>query len=99
MSKSRVRRAEKISDVLSRTLKDLGLTRRLREADIVRLFPEIVGPKIAEKAKAISINKGILRVKVSSAVWRQELNLTRKEMIDKLNAACGEQVVKEIHFS
>jgi predicted nucleic acid-binding Zn ribbon protein len=99
MSKSRVRRAEKISDVLSRTLSGLGLNERLREADVVRLFPEIVGAKIAEKARAISINKGILRVKVSSAVWRQELNLTRQEMIDKLNAACGELVVKDIHFS
>lgn len=99
MSKSRIRRAEKIGDVLSRTLADLGLTQRLKEADIVRLFPDIVGKKIAEKARAISINKGVLRVKVSSAVWRQELNLTRQEMIERLNAACGEPVVKDIHFS
>ncbi len=99
MSESRIRRAEKIGDVLSRTLKHLGLTQRLNEADVVRLFPEIVGAKIAEKAHAVSINKGILRVKVSSAVWRQELNFTRVEMIEKLNAALGANVVREIHFS
>ncbi len=94
-----VRRAEKIKDVLSRTLAQLGLEQRLRESEAVRLFAEVVGEKIAAKAQAVSINAGILQVRVPSSAWRQELNFGKAEIIEKLNAALGIAVVNDIYFT
>jgi predicted nucleic acid-binding Zn ribbon protein len=93
-----VRRAEKIQDILDRTLQQLGLAERMKEAEIVRRFGEIVGNNIAARAEAVSIRDGKLVVKVASPVWRQELNFSKQEIIDALNRASGNAVVTDIHF-
>jgi predicted nucleic acid-binding Zn ribbon protein len=94
-----VRRAEKIQGILDRTLQQLGLAERMKEADVVRRFSEIVGGNIAKRAEAVSIRDGKLVVKVSSPVWRQELSFSKKEIIEALNRVLGDNVVKDIHFS
>ncbi len=93
-----VRRAEKIQDILDRTLQQLGLAERMKEADVVRRFSEIVGSDIAARAEAVSIRDGKLVVKVASPVWRQELNYSKQEIIDALNRALNDSIVTDIHF-
>ena len=93
-----VRRAEKIQDILDRTLQQLGLAERMKEADVVRRFGEIVGGDIAARAEAVSIREGKLVVKVASPVWRQELNYSKQEIIDALNRAVSDNIVTDIHF-
>ena len=93
-----VRRAEKIQDILDRTLQQLGLAERMKEADVVRRFSEIVGDNIAARAEAVSIRDGKLVVKVASPVWRQELNYSKEEIIDALNRALSDNIVTDIHF-
>ena len=93
-----VRRAEKIQDILDRTLQQLGLAERMKEADVVRRFSEIVGDNIAARAEAVSIREGKLVVKVASPVWRQELNYSKQEIIDALNRALNDNIVTDIHF-
>jgi predicted nucleic acid-binding Zn ribbon protein len=93
-----VRRAEKIQDILDRTLHQLGLAERMKEADVVRRFGEIVGGDIAARAEAVSIREGKLVVKVASPVWRQELNYSKQEIIDALNRALSDNIVTDIHF-
>ena len=93
-----VRRAEKIQDILDRTLQQLGLAERMKEADVVRRFSEIVGDNIAVRAEAVSIRDGKLVVKVASPVWRQELNYSKQEIIDALNRALSDDIVTDIHF-
>ena len=93
-----VRRAEKIQDILERTLQQLGLAERMKEADVVRRFSEVVGGDIATRAEAVSIREGKLVVKVASPVWRQELNYSKQEIIDALNRALSDNIVTDIHF-
>ena len=93
-----VRRAEKIQDILERTLQQLGLAERMKEADVVRRFSEVVGGDIATRAEAVSIRDGKLVVKVASPVWRQELNYSKQEIIDALNRALSDNIVTDIHF-
>lgn len=94
-----VRRAENIKTIMSRTLTNLGLDQRLRESEAVRVFAEVVGEKIAQKAQAVSINAGVLQVRVPSSAWRQELNFGKAEIIERLNAALGAAVVTDIYFT
>ena len=93
-----VRRAEKIQDILERMLQQLGLAERMKEADVVRRFSEVVGGDIATRAEAVSIRDGKLVVKVASPVWRQELNYSKQEIIDALNRALSDNIVTDIHF-
>jgi hypothetical protein len=85
-----------LGDVVRDELTVLGLADRLREADIWRLWPEVVGEAIAARAMPVRIIKGTLTIAVSSGPWKQELNFLKAMMIEKLNERLGSQLVREI---
>jgi hypothetical protein len=85
-----------LGDVVRQELSALGLADRLREAEIWRLWPDIVGPAVAARAMPLRIIKGTLTVAVSSGPWKQELNFLKGMMIEKLNNQLGGEVVREI---
>lgn len=85
-----------LSDVVRVELTALGLADRLREAEIWRLWPEVVGKTVAARAMPLRIIKGTLTVAVSSGPWKQELTFLKAMMIEKLNSCLGGEVVKEI---
>ena len=85
-----------LSDVVRVELTTLGLAERLREAEIWRLWPEVVGPVVAARAMPLRIIKGTLTVAVSSGPWKQELTFLKGMMIEKLNERLGGEVVREI---
>jgi hypothetical protein len=85
-----------LADVVQAELTTLGLAERLREAEIWRLWPEIVGQTVAARAVPLRIIKGTLTVAVSSGPWKQELSFLKGMMIERLNDRLGGEVVKEI---
>jgi len=85
-----------LGDVARQELTALGLAERLREADIWRFWPEVVGPTVATRAMPLRIIKGTLTVAVSSGPWKQELGFLKGMMKDKLNERLGGEVVKDI---
>lgn len=85
-----------LSDLMPEALSGLGLSERLREAEIWRLWPEIVGQAIATQAQPLRIIGGTLTVAVSSGPWMQELTYLKAMMKSKLNDRLGGEVVKEI---
>jgi hypothetical protein len=94
--RARMRFPKPLPDLLQDGLAGLGLGERLREADIWRLWPDVVGPTVASRAQPVRIIKGILTVAVSSAPWMQELRFHTGMMKEKLNQRLGGEVVKEI---
>jgi hypothetical protein len=96
VKRSRMRMPLPLADVARQELTVLGLAERLREADIWRFWPEVVGPTVATRAMPLRIIKGTLTVAVSSGPWKQELGFLKGMMIEKLNERLGGDVVKEI---
>lgn len=85
-----------LGDIARVEFSTLGLAERLREAEIWRLWPEVVGDAVSARATPVRIIKGVLTIAVSSGPWKQELNFLKSMMIEKLNERLGAQVVKEI---
>jgi hypothetical protein len=96
VKRARMRFPLPLGDVARQEFTALGLTERLREAEIWRLWPEVVGPTVATRAMPLRIIKGTLTVVVSSGPWKQELGFLKGMMKDKLNARLGGEVVKDI---
>jgi hypothetical protein len=96
VKRARMRFPLPLADVARQEFTALGLAERLREADIWRLWPEVVGPTVATRAMPLRIIRGTLTVVVSSGPWKQELGFLKGMMKDKLNACLGGEVVKEI---
>jgi predicted nucleic acid-binding Zn ribbon protein len=76
----------------------VGITKKLREYNVLTSWETIVGEQIARVAKPQRIDNGILHVTVGSAPWRAELSMRRREMIEKINTAVGKEAVREIRF-
>jgi len=69
-----------------------GLTRKKVEA----AWAEIMGPFISNETENIRLDKGVLRLKITSASLRQELHFSRDQIQEKLNEFLGETYVMEV---
>ena len=96
LKRQRMRFPLPLGDIARQEFSALGLAERMREADIWRLWPDVVGPVVAARAMPLRIIKGTLTVAVSSGPWMQELRFLTAMMRDKLNERLGGDVVSEI---
>ena len=96
VKRTRMRFPLPLAEIARQEMSVLGLAERMREADIWRLWPEVVGPVVAARATPLRIIKGTLTVAVSSGPWMQELRFLTTMMRDKLNQCLGGDVVREI---
>jgi hypothetical protein len=85
-----------VSGLLQGNLVGFGLAERLREAEIWRVWPDVVGATLASRAHPVRIINGTLTVAVSSAPWMQELRFMTAMMKEKLNSRLGSEIVRDI---
>jgi hypothetical protein len=93
--------AEEISSLrraLERSLRDLGLQKRLKTEQLSVLWPKIVGPSVAKIAHPAQFRNGTLFIDVTDSVWIQELKFQEGELIGRLNDALGESLVRRLFF-
>lgn len=94
--RAKMRFPKPLAEIIPESLKGHGLAERLREADIWRLWPDVVGAVIAFRAEPVRIINGTLTVAVSSGPWMQELTFLKGMLKEKLNSRLGAEIVKEI---
>ena len=69
-----------------------GLTRKKVES----AWAEIMGQFISNETESIRLDKGVLRLKITSASLRQELHYSRDQIRVKLNEHLGESYIMEV---
>ena len=89
---------QQVGVVIKKFLKKTGLEKGVKEQETLVLWNKTVGSKISKNTKPISIKKGVLEVKVSTATWKQELQFQKIEIIKKLNKKLNKNIIKEIKF-
>ncbi len=88
--------AENIGAIIRQWLQQSGLSDKLKEQSVPNYWTEIVGEAVARHAEVERIDKGRMYIRVSSAVWRNELMLRRDEIKRKINERFGAEVVQEV---
>jgi hypothetical protein len=83
---------------LARSLRDLGLQKRLKIEQLTALWPKLVGPTVAKIAFPAQFRSGTLFIDVVDSVWMQELKFQEGELIGRLNDALGEPLVRRLFF-
>jgi predicted nucleic acid-binding Zn ribbon protein len=76
---------QSIGEVLFSVLKKRGMTSKLEENALMKLWPKAVGPQIASKTQPDCLRNGTLFVKTISSVWVQQLHFIKEEIRSKLN--------------
>ena len=92
------RRFARVGDILPAVLKSVGLDQKLKEREILTIWPAVVGEEIAARAKAVKINEGVLYVHVDHGAWMQELHFMEKEIIRKLREKVPDARCHKIRF-
>ena len=89
---------ESLADVLRRYLREEGVETPLNEHRLISAWEEVVGSAIARYPTSLFIRNQVLHVHLSSSVLRQELMMTRKILVRRLNEKVGAQVIVDIEF-
>src|SRR5215216_4369160 len=88
-----------LSEALTSYLKRAGITKRVQQAGIIEEWADLVGPQISTVTAPESITPdGVLRVRVATAAWANELSLMSPRILARLNAGRSGRV-KEIRWT
>ena len=92
------RDVQSLKDVLLRNLREQGLETPLMQKRLVDAWPEVAGPVIARYTLNTYIYNQTLYVRLSNPALRSDLSMMRQELVRKLNAKVGEQVITDVRF-
>ena len=92
-------RAKPLGNVFTQLFRELGIEKAIQQNMAVSRWAEIVGDRIAEISEAEKIENGVLFIKVSSPVWRNELVFMKSKLVTSLNDALAKTIVKDIKFT
>jgi len=87
-----------IGGIIDRVLKDY---RHQSDQELLRvwdLWDSIVGEEIAGNTKPAAFKGDLLLVFVSSSTWLHQLQFLKTDIIDKINDAFGDKLVRDIRF-
>ncbi len=87
-----------LGKVLENFLRGSALQEGLERQGALTAWPEIVGPEIAAHSWAEALQDGVLRVRVESSVWAQELAMLERRIIAEFESRMGQGSVREIRF-
>lgn len=73
-----------------------SVSRRLAEARVSEIWPSVVGSAVAARTESVRVEKGIMYVRITSSVARNEIFLRREELKDTLNALLGHRVINAL---
>jgi predicted nucleic acid-binding Zn ribbon protein len=92
------RRLTTLADALASYLRQSGFSKRMQQAGIIEEWASLVGPQIAAVTAPESVTQdGVLRVRVATAPWANELSLMTPKILARLNAGRTGRV-KEIRW-
>jgi predicted nucleic acid-binding Zn ribbon protein len=84
---------------MPRVLTELRIDFRRAEAEVVKVWNDLLDPTIVAHAQPTGLNKGTLFVTVDSNVWLSEIvRYRRKEILDRLQHSFGRDFIARISF-
>ena len=87
-----------LKEVINEAVEDAGIKSAINQETAIILWEEAVGEVVSSVTKAERVESGTLTIKVETAVWRQELHMQKKEIINKLNKKIGTRAIRDIRF-
>ena len=88
-----------IGELILRNLREQGLETPLQQKRLVAAWPEDMGEMIAGYTQDLFIKNQTLFVHLTNPALRADLSMMRLEIVKKLNAAVGSQVIADIRFN
>ena len=92
-------RTRSANEVLPKVLAELRIDKRRSEAEIVKVWNQLLDPVITSHAQPTGLRKGTLFVAVDSSVWLSEIvRYRRGEILERLQHSFGPDLICRISF-
>jgi predicted nucleic acid-binding Zn ribbon protein len=99
LEKSQALRARQMNAIMPKVLSGLRIDHRRIEAEVVKVWNNLIDPAIVAHAQPTGLRKGTLFVTVDSNVWLSEIvRYRRKEILDRLQHGFGRDFIARISF-
>ena len=89
---------EHIAGALKRLIKKQGMEEEINQQKATDVWGEAVGKKINEHTEPVEVRFGVLTVKTSNPVWRQELQFQKRSIVNSINKKLKKTTIKDIRF-
>jgi len=87
-----------IRGLVGAILKKLGVAEQVERAAIFSEWEDRVGEKIARRARPVRLNEGTLFVEVESSSWMMELQMMKRELMERINAGRESGRIEKLVF-
>ena len=99
LERAQTLRAKPASAVMPRVLSGMRIDKRRAEAEVVKVWNDLLDPDTLAHAQPTGLNKGTLFVTVDSSVWLSEIvRYRRKEILARLQHSFGRDFIAKISF-
>jgi predicted nucleic acid-binding Zn ribbon protein len=99
LERAQALRAKPASAIMPGVLTDLRIDRRRAEAEVVKVWNDLLDPDVVAHAQPTGLRKGTLFVTVDSSVWLSEIvRYRRKEILVRLQHSFGRDLIAKISF-
>ena len=87
---------QKVRDIIRKLMKNPRLSKELDKLDAIEAWEEIIGMTLCKYITEQKIYKGILYVKLKSAVVRNELSYKKSIFISEINQKIKKELITDI---
>lgn len=87
-----------LDDILINVQRNKRWQRRGPFNQVVQVWPQVVGEMVAQHTRPVRLERHVLQVATSSAVWAQNLRFERYLILQKLQTM-GVEALRDIQFS
>jgi predicted nucleic acid-binding Zn ribbon protein len=94
-----VKDASRIGELLHRALRGSPLAEGIQRQQALEIWPDVVGAAIAAHSEAVSLDHGVLCVRVDGSVWAQELTMLQAQIKAAFAERLGDGAVTNIRFT
>ncbi len=88
----------RLDEILRRMIDATGMRPELGRRTVESEWPRVVGPHIAAYTGRLYVQGTTLHAYITSAPLKEELGYAKEQLVEKLNAAAGAEVIDNIIF-
>jgi hypothetical protein len=85
-----------IKDIVSDYLKEYNLEDKLRKSQVIKIWPQLMGPAIGNATDKIYFKGDILFIHMNSSIVRNEIFMMREQVKLILNKKVGKPLIREV---
>ena len=87
-----------IAEAVKDFVNEMGINEKLDETSLIASWEEVVGRTISARTTKIYIKNHVFYVHLNSSVVRNELQMLKSSLKDRLNEKAGKQLIQDIVF-